>query len=111
MDKPIIPFSDFAKIDLRIGQVTEAILVPESQKLIKLIVDFGDQERIVFTGLQAWYTPDDFTGKKFVFVYNLEPKVMVNDEESQGMLLAVDTPEGPKPLVAPDNTSPGQSVH
>lgn len=112
-----IQFPDFQKINLRVGRVTEASLPEGSEKLIRLVVDFGiDSEtsserriRTVFTGLKAWYDPDFFIDKHFVFVYNLEPRKMMN-EESQGMLLAVHTDDKPLPLEAPNGSVAGQTL-
>lgn len=105
-----VPFSDFAKVDLRVGLVQEAVKVEGSQKLIKLVVDFSDDVRTIFTGLQAWYEPDYFAGKKFVFVYNLEPKAMPGGKVSQGMLLAVDGKEKPLPVEAPEGSGTGEKL-
>ena len=72
-----IAFSDFEKVDLRVGLVLESSIPEESEKLIKLSVDFGDpstgsgrEVRTIFTGLQSWYEPDFFQGKNFIFLYN-----------------------------------------
>ena len=62
------------------------------------MVDFGDEKRIIFTGVRKYgFTADYFLNKKFLFVTNLEYRKMINDEESQGMILAVDSAEG-KPV-------------
>ncbi len=108
--KATIGIEDFARVDLRVGKVTVVSGVSGSSKLIKLSVDFGEDERIIFTGLAKWFKPDYFTGKLFVFVYNLEPKPMLG-EESQGMLLAVDSSEGPKPVEAPEGANPGEKIN
>lgn len=79
----------FQEVEMRVGLVVEADLVDQSIKLIKLIVDFGDEKRTIFTGVRSYgYTPDYFLSKKFLFVTNLEPKKIM-DSESQGMILAV----------------------
>lgn len=110
-----VPFSDFEKVDLRVGKVLEASLPEDSEKLIRLVVDFGNSEtRTVFTGLKIWYEPEFFQDKLFVFVYNLEPRKMMG-EESQGMLLAVHAEDDerpsdakPLPVEAPFGSKPGQ---
>lgn len=85
----MISIDDFAKIEIKVGLVTEATNKDGSEKLIKLTVSFGEESRIIFTGVRGYgYTPDDFLNKKFLFVTNLEPRKMM-DEESQGMILAV----------------------
>jgi len=83
--------SDFAKIEMRVGKVLEAMNKEGSDKLIRLVVDFGEYgTRVKFTGVRGYgYTPEDFLGKQFLFVFNLVPRKMMG-EESQGMILAVD---------------------
>ncbi len=87
----MITIDDFAKIEIRVGKVIKAEDVAESKKLIRLIVDVGETKpRTIFTGVRGFgYTASDFEGKQFLFVTNLEPKKIM-EEESQGMILAVD---------------------
>lgn len=94
-----ITIQDFAKVEIRVGKVLSAINVEQSEKLIRLEVDFGESDlRIIFTGVRTFgYTPDDFDGKQFLFVTNLEPKKIM-DEYSHGMILAVDDETASKPL-------------
>ncbi len=90
----MISIEDFGKTEIRVGKVTEATDVEKSEKLIRLVVSFGEFERIIFTGVRTYgYTGADFLGKRFLFVTNLEYRKMMG-EESQGMILAVDnTPD------------------
>lgn len=91
----MITIDDFKNVEMRVGLVIEAIDQPGSEKLIKLKVDFGDEKRIIFTAVRTYgYTEDYFAGKKFIFVTNLEYKKIM-DEESQGMILAVDAEDKP----------------
>jgi len=91
-----IAIDDFAKVEVRVGKVTEAGNKEGSDKLIRLVVDIGeDKPRIIFTGVRGYgYTPEYFAGKQFFFVTNLAPRRMM-DEESQGMILAIDGEELP----------------
>jgi len=102
--KPIITYDDFAKLDLRVGTITECVEKEGSEKLLKLTVDFGEEgTRTIFSGIKKWYQPEDLKGKQFVFVFNLAPRKMM-DEESEGMLLAAD---GEKPLpLTPEEKAP-----
>lgn len=85
----MITIDDFAKVEIKVGLVTEAINKEGSEKLIRLTVDFGTETRIIFTAVRTYgYTPEDFLNKKFLFVTNLEYKKIM-DEQSQGMILAV----------------------
>ena len=82
-----IDYSDFEKVDIRAGKVTKAQDVEESDKLIRMEVDFGDLgTRVVFSGIKNMYKPEDLEGKLFTFVVNLKPKKIMG-EESQGMIL------------------------
>lgn len=98
-----ISFADFAKVEIRIGEVKAAEVPEGSEKVIKLTVDFGqpqadiDQpqadfeggERTIFAGIKKWYEPGTLVGKRLPFVVNLEPKKMGALGYSQGMLMAV----------------------
>ena len=53
----MMTIDDFAKVEMRVGEVTEANEVIKSTKLIKLIVNFGDETRVIFTGVRQWYKP------------------------------------------------------
>ena len=88
-----ISIDDFAHVELRVGKVVEAKNKEGSERLIRLVVDIGEEKsRIIFTGVRPFgYQPSDFAGKQFLFITNLAPRKML-DEESQGMILAVDGP-------------------
>lgn len=93
----MITLQDFGKVEIRVGLVVSAANKEGSDKLIRLKVrvSVSGEEIVVFTGVRTYgYTPDDFLNKKFLFVTNLEHKKMM-DEESQGMILAVDGLEMP----------------
>lgn len=117
--KEIISFSDFQKLDLRIGRITEAALVEGSTKLIKLLVDLGPAEnadasetknelRQIVAGLGEACAPETLVGKEIVVVVNLESKSLMG-VESQGMLLAADV-NGKPVLIMPEEEVPGGSV-
>jgi len=84
-----IAFSDFEKLDLRIGRILEATPVPESKKLIKLVVDFGTETRQAVAGILKYYTPEELVGKKCVFLLNLQRRMLAGIE-SQCMVLAAE---------------------
>lgn len=100
MKKPTINYDDFQKLDIRIGEVKDASLIDGSKKLLSLSVDLGEEWGIVevLTGMAEFYTPQDFIGKKFMFLANLEPKPMMG-HVSNGMLMAADI-DG-KPILSP----------
>jgi tryptophanyl-tRNA synthetase len=87
-----ITLDEFYRVKERVGRVVNATYPKNSEKLIRLEVDFGDEKRVIFTGVRGFgYTKEDFIGKQFFFVTNLAPRKMMG-EESQGMILAVDLP-------------------
>lgn len=91
----MMTIEDFLKVELRVGIVLEVEDVEESEKLLKLKVDLGEEEpRQILAGVKQWYKPKDFVGKQVVVVANLEPRIMMG-LESQGMLLAADADGSP----------------
>lgn len=112
----MITFDDFSKVELKIGTILEAEEVEESEKLIKCTVDLGPAPdgagqdiRQVLAGVKEWYKQEDLIGKQVVVVVNLEPKMMMG-LESQGMLLAADSENGPVFLTVPRKVSPGTKI-
>jgi methionine--tRNA ligase beta chain len=99
-----IKFEDFQKIDLRIGKILKAEKVEKSEKLLKLVVDLGDEKRQLVAGIGKVYEPDDLLGKEIVVVANLEPKKLMGIE-SQGMLLAADV-NGEPIILIPEKEVP-----
>ncbi|MDP3772117.1 MAG: methionine--tRNA ligase [bacterium] len=90
-----IPFSHFAEIELRVAIIQTAERVDGSDKLLRLCVSLGDEgERQIIAGIGKRYTPEILIGRQIVIVANLLPRVLMG-LESQGMLLAADTPDGP----------------
>ena len=83
----MITIDDFTKLDLRIGKILEAEEIPKSKKLLKLIVDIGDEKRQIVAGIKGHYTPEELVGKKVVVLCNLKPAKLCG-VESQGMILA-----------------------
>ncbi len=89
----MINFDDFKKVDLKVGKVIQAEKVEKSDKLLKLIVDIGEEERQVLSGIAQSYNPEDLINKKVILVANLEPRSIMGFE-SKGMVLAVGTENG-----------------
>lgn len=96
-----ISFKQFQELDLRVGKVVEAEVVPGSRNLIKLIVDFGTEKRQAVAGLKEFYNPEELVGKKFMFILNLERKKLMGIE-SQCMIFAADDGEGKIVLMIPE---------
>jgi methionine--tRNA ligase beta chain len=111
--KDTVSFGQFSKLDFRIGKVLEAKDVSGSDKMIRLIVDFGELgKRTIFTAIRKWYKAEELIGKLYVFIFNLEPRPMFG-EESQGMIIAAETEDGEQcVLLVPDKEiAVGSSVH
>ncbi len=96
-----ISFSDFEKLDLRVGKVVEATQIPESKKLIKLLVDFGTEKRQAVAGLLKYYKPEELLGKKCVFLLNLQRRMLAGIE-SQCMILAAEDEAGNVCVLQPE---------
>ena len=105
-EKPTeIQYEDFAKLDIRIGKVVAAEKVPETDKLIKCTIDFGELgERTIVSGIATWKTPEELVGKQFPYIVNLAPR-MLKGVESQGMLLAASDEHGVA-LISPEREMP-----
>ncbi|MEK9200284.1 methionine--tRNA ligase [Ureibacillus sp. 179-F W5.1 NHS] len=86
-DVPEISIDDFMKIDLRVATVTACEPIPKADKLLKLQVDLGYEQRQVVSGIAQYYKPEELVGQKVIVVANLKP-VKLRGELSQGMILA-----------------------
>jgi methionyl-tRNA synthetase len=105
--KPEIQYDDFAKIDIRMGQVIAAEPIEGADKLIKCTVSFGDfGERTIVSGIKEWKTPEELVGKKLPYIVNLAPR-MLRGVESQGMLLAASDTDGVALIHAERDVPPG----
>jgi methionyl-tRNA synthetase len=93
-----ISIDDFAKIELRVGQVKVAENVPKSDKLLRLEIDIGTEVRQVLAGIAEAYAPESLIGRKVVIVANLAPRKM-RGMESNGMIVAASL-EGGQPVLA-----------
>ncbi|HVG17067.1 MAG TPA: methionine--tRNA ligase, partial [Chitinophagaceae bacterium] len=108
--KPEITFEDFSKLDLRIGTITAAEKVEKADKLLKLKVNLGFEERTIVSGIAQHFTPDSLVGKQVMVVINLAPRKM-RGIESQGMILLAEETDGKLVFVTPEmGISNGVSV-
>jgi methionyl-tRNA synthetase len=94
-----IGIEDFAKIEMRVGQVKEAERVAGADKLLKLMVDIGDEVRQIVAGIAEVYKPEELVGRKVVVVTNLQPRKL-RGVESNGMIVAASVPPDGKPVLA-----------
>jgi|HubBroStandDraft_3_1064219.scaffolds.fasta_scaffold07474_3 methionyl-tRNA synthetase len=93
-----IAIEDFAKVELRVGVVKSAERIQGADKLLKLLVDVGDEVRQVLAGIALAYAPEELVGRKVVIVANLAPRKM-RGLESNGMLLAASVGPDGKPVL------------
>ncbi|MEK7509927.1 MAG: hypothetical protein AAB605_04445 [Patescibacteria group bacterium] len=105
-----VSYDDFAKLDIRIGTVIAAELVPETDKLIKCTIDFGERDiRTIVSGIALFRKPEELVGKQLPYIVNLAPKVL-RGIESQGMLLATHADDGIALLVPDVPVPPGAKI-
>jgi methionyl-tRNA synthetase len=94
-----ISIEDFAKVEMRVGIVKSAEKVAGADRLLKVMVDIGDEVRQVLAGIAQYYTPEELVGRNVVVVVNLAPRKM-RGQESNGMIVAASVgPEG-RPVLA-----------
>ncbi|MEO5889256.1 MAG: methionine--tRNA ligase [Ferruginibacter sp.] len=108
--KPIINFEDFAKIDLKVGTILSAEKVAKADKLLKLEIDLGTEQRTIVSGIALHFDPAAVIGKQVVVVANLAPRKM-RGIESNGMILMAEDKSGKLHFVSPENViESGSSV-
>ena len=98
--KPTITIDDLAKIDIRVGTIERVEDVAGSNKLVRLVVDFGDFTRTILVGMKRERDdPSEIEGQQALFVVNMEPRSMLG-EQSEGMLFDVGYDNGIRPVLA-----------
>lgn len=108
---PTIDFSEFEKIDMRVGTIKECAKVPKADKLLFFKIDDGTgTERTIVSGIAKYYNPEDLVGKQICFVANLAPRKL-KGIESQGMILSAQNPDGSLIVIGPQGpVQPGSQV-
>jgi methionyl-tRNA synthetase len=109
--KPTIEYPDFEKLDLRVGKILEASAPEWSEKLLEFRVDLGSEigEKTILSAIKAWYAPEEFMGKHYVFIVNLAERKM-GEGISQGMMIMADGEPQPVPFAVPESIAPGTVV-
>ena len=102
-EKPEITIDDFAKVDLKVGEVMACKKHPKADKLLVLQVRIGEEVRQIVSGIANHYTEEELVGKKVIVVANLKP-VKLRGEESRGMILAAEDDEKLTLLTADTNS-------
>ena len=105
-----IPYEDFKKLDIRVGTILEAESIEGADKLLRLVIDLGDEQRQVLAGIAQFVDgPESIIGKQIPVLVNLEPRVM-RGLESDGMILAVSDGEEPILIMPERQVEPGSKV-
>ncbi len=109
--KPTISFSEFEKVDIRIGTIERVEDIKDSNKLVRLIVEFGDHKRNILAGIkQERPDPSEIEGQQALFVVNLESRKMMG-ELSEGMLFDIGYASGMTPVLAqPEKPVPNGTI-
>lgn len=98
--KPLVSFEELNRLDIRVGTIERVEDVPKSDKLVRLVVNFGDDTRNILAGIKGEReNPKEIEGRQALFVINLEPKKMMG-ETSEGMLLDIGYADGMVPVLA-----------
>ncbi|MBI2270285.1 MAG: methionine--tRNA ligase [Bacteroidetes bacterium] len=107
--KPDITFDDFSKMDIRVGTILEAERVPKTDKLLRLKIDTGIDQRTVVSGIAGFYEAEKIIGQKVSILVNLAPR-KIKGIESQGMILMAENNKGELAFVTPTKDSNNGSV-
>lgn len=99
--KPATTFDDFSKLDIRLGTILAAERVPKADKLLKLLVDTGIDQRTIVSGIAEHYSPEEIIGKTVSVLLNLEPR-KIRGVESQGMILMAENETGKLSFMIPE---------
>lgn len=105
----MIPFEDFQKLELCVARVQKAEKIAGVDKLLKLEVDLGFEKRQIVAGIAQFYSAESLIGREIIVVANLEPKIIMG-LESQGMLLAANSEQGPVILIPEKEVNPGTKI-
>ena len=106
----IINYEDFSKLDIRIGKIISAEKIPDADKLLKLTIDIGGEERQVVAGIaKVFENPEILIGKETPILVNLEPRKL-RGFESQGMILAASVGDRPVLLCPEEEVPPGSTI-
>ncbi len=102
-----ISYQEFSRIQIRIAEIKQAERVEGADKLLRLQINLGDEDRQIVAGIAQWYDPATLVGRKIVVLVNLEP-AKIRGVESNGMLLAADV-DGRAIILQPDSDVPAGS--
>ena len=105
-----ITIEDFDKVELRVAKIVACEPVKRAKKLLKITLDDGEGERTIVSGIAKHYTPEQLIGHNIIVIANLAPATLCG-VESNGMLIAGDTPDGGVKVVFADDLPVGARLH
>ncbi|MGM5469278.1 methionine--tRNA ligase [Flavobacteriaceae bacterium LMO-SS05] len=108
--KETITFDDFSKLDIRVGTILEASVMPKTKKLMRLKVDTGMDIRTIVSGIAESFTAEEVVGKKVTVLVNLAPRTL-RGIDSQGMILMTENTQGKFVFVNPDDQTVANGLH
>ena len=109
VEENLIGIEDFAKVELKVAEVVEAERVPKTDKLLRLIVKIGEEQRQIVAGIAAFYEPEKLIGQQVVVITNLKP-VKLRGVESRGMILAAKSGDQLSVLTPLNEVATGASI-
>ena len=104
-----VSYDEFAKLDLRVAKIIATEPIPGKSRIIKGVIDLGDNQRDVIIGGAQYFQPEDLVGKLVIAIVNLEPKKMAGIE-SNAMLLAADVDDKPFWLTVDEDVPLGSPI-
>ena len=104
-----VSYGDFTRLQMRVARVVSAESIPGKTRIMRGVVDLGDQTRTVVIGGAQYYEPEEMVGKTVVVLANLEPRTVAGIR-SEAMLLAADVDDKPFWLEVPDGVPSGSPI-
>ncbi|TLX82425.1 MAG: tRNA-binding protein [Thaumarchaeota archaeon] len=104
-----LKYDDFAKLDLRLAKITQVEKIPGKSKIVKGVIDLGEEKREVIIGGAEYYKPEELIGRKVIVIANLEPRKIAGIE-SNAMLLAADLNDKPYWLTVNEDVPLGTKI-
>ncbi len=104
-----VTYDDFAKLEIRVAKIVEVEKIPGKTKIVKGMIDLGEEKRQVIIGGAEYYQPEELVNKRVIVLANLEPR-KIGGIESHGMLLAADLSDKPFWLTVNEDVPPGTKI-
>ena len=106
----MVSYEDFSKLDIRVAKIVEVAQIPGKTRIVRGLIDLGDEKRQVIIGGAEYYQPDDLVGRKVIVLANLEPR-MIGGIESKALLLAAELANNPFWLTVDEDIPLGTKIN